>query len=172
MTAGNQHVPAIPRAAATQACPGGNLWNMTQDFDEARRQAVARGWATSPLDQKTYAAQNGISARTLREWVRRYGVGDRPAARALAIIDTAIDQLRALRAALVAEEARHAGGDCEEVPEKERHAAAVADRAGPGPPLDHRALVPAPTDRDQQQAVRPVSFADPWSRGGGFLGPF
>lgn len=100
---------------------------MNQDFDEARRKAVARGWASSPLDQESYAAKHNISARTLREWVRRYGVTDRPGARALAIINTAITQLQALRAGLDAEEACQVGEENEPAPDpiadcQERHA--------------------------------------------------
>lgn len=127
----------------------GNLLLMTQDFDEARRQAVAVGWADSPLDQKSYAAMHGISPRTLREWVRRLGVVDRPAVRALVIIDTAIAQLQALRAALDAGEARRSGEHAAHVAdepnrhaEPEPHAPAPAASAAAEP-----GLVPMPIPR-------------------------
>lgn len=97
-------------------------------FDDTARARIARGWLNSSLDQPTYAAKHGISTRTLRLWVEKYGPGDRPAARARAIISSAIDQLHALQAALDADEACLAGtqddGD-HEVPREaeERHAA-------------------------------------------------
>lgn len=108
--------------------------------DESARRRIARGWATTTLDQKSYAAKNGVSARTLREWVRLYGTGDRPAARARAIIDDAIAQFQALRATLDAEEAcpvgaKDAGQEAGEV-QPERHAEpAVKLRVLP-PPAD------------------------------------
>jgi hypothetical protein len=151
---------------------------MTQDFDEARRQALARGWAASPLDQKTYAAQNGISARTLREWVRRYGVTSRPAARAIAIIDMAIAQLQVLRAGVVAEEACQVGGRDGGGEQDERHAAPGVEPPSPNRTvLDALVLavenvtpddeVGAASESEQQSAVRPLALPLDWMRGGG-----
>lgn len=79
------------------------------NFDDGTRARLAREWMRSPLKQSEFCAAHGISTRVLREWVRRFGVGDRPEARAVAIIDDAIERLRALRDAVVAEEARQEG---------------------------------------------------------------
>ena len=97
-------------------------------FDDAARARIARGWTSTSLDQATYAAQNGISTRTLRQWVSRYGAGGRPAARARAIIESAIAELQALRTALGAEDARLSGMTHE--PAEERHAAAEEPAGG------------------------------------------
>lgn len=97
-----------------------------QKIDKARRQAVARGWALTSLDQKSYAAQNGVATRTIREWARRYGVADRPVARAIAIVDGAIAELEALREGLVAETACQVGTEERPVADvRERHAGAA-----------------------------------------------
>ena len=120
--------------------------------DEARRQAVARGWAATSFDQAAYAAQHGISTRTLREWVRKYGAGERPMVRAVAIIDSTISQLQAMRAALVAEVACHAGGvashdDGGKQQEDER-------RAGSEGPAEAKAAV-------EQEPIRPSPMPTP-----------
>lgn len=88
--------------------PGGNLSGMK--VSDAERRLIAAGWSSTSCDQATYAAKHGISARTLRSWVERYGVGDRPEAKARAIVLRAIDELQDLLAALDAEEARRNGG--------------------------------------------------------------
>jgi hypothetical protein len=54
-------------------------------FDDEARARIARGWEESGLDQTTYAANNGIDARTLRLWRARFVAGRQPA-----------EQLRAL----------------------------------------------------------------------------
>lgn len=104
----------------------------------------------TPLSQEAYAAKHAIAPRTLREWVRLYGAGDRPAARARAIIDDAIARLQALRSALDAEEACRVGAeDGSREAEKlqpERHAEpAVRLRVMPMPAAP--ALAPRPLRR-------------------------
>ena len=143
---------------------GGNLRCM--DFDNAARARIARGWLNSSLDQRAYAAQHGISTRTLRQWVSRYGAPDRPAARAKAIIDTAINQLQALRTALDAEEERLSGTTDE--PAQERRAAA-AERTSAVPsapvvsPLSLTGAAESVRAHDAEEACRsgtaPVPYA-------------
>jgi len=74
-------------------------------FDDAARAQIARGWLNSSLDQPTYAAEHGISDRTLREWLAKYGAGRRPEAQARAAIVASIEQLQKALAALDAEAA-------------------------------------------------------------------
>jgi hypothetical protein len=78
-------------------------------IDNETRARWVREWMRSPLKQSEFCAAHGISTRALREWVRRFGTGDRPEARAVSIIDDTIERLRALREALVAEEACRVG---------------------------------------------------------------
>lgn len=96
---------------------GSNLLGMT--FDNETRCRLVREWMRSPLKQTEFCAAHGVSTRVLREWVRRFGGGDRPEARAVAIIDDAIERLRVLRDGLVAERACPAGRAGE--PEHEEH---------------------------------------------------
>jgi hypothetical protein len=111
--------------------------------NEARIQLV-REWLRSPLKQTEFCTEKGISTRALREWVRRFGAGDRPEARAIAIIDEALEKLTALRAALVAEEACRVGDEGDDTDDEQhldedledRHAepAKVLPVAPPAPP--------------------------------------
>jgi len=131
-------------------------------FDDAARARIARGWSSTPLDQPTYAAQHGISERTLREWARRFGAGRRPAARTRAIIESAIAQLQALRTALDAEDACHIGAadnlaaladrDCEE-----RHAAAAEQASTlPATPVASQACLAGAAERIQASDAEEV----------------
>jgi hypothetical protein len=87
----------------------------------------------SPLKQTDFCAAHGISTRALRGWMSRLGDGDRPEARALAIIDEALEKLTALRAAVVAEAEDHLGAGDDATPdEPKRHA---EPEATPGPQL-------------------------------------
>ena len=43
-------------------------------IDDARRAAIARDWMCSSLNQREFAAENGISERTLRAWVSKFAV--------------------------------------------------------------------------------------------------
>jgi transposase-like protein len=74
------------------------------NFDNAARARIARGWLNSSLDQNTYAAKHGVSSRTLRQWVTRYGAG-RPQAQLRAAIVASIEQLQNVLVALDAEAA-------------------------------------------------------------------
>jgi transposase-like protein len=111
---------------------GGNLLGMT--FTEAERRLIAAGSRGTSCDQATYAAQHGISTRTLRGWVQRYGVGDRPVVRARAIVEGAIRQLQDLLAGLDAEaERRNGSGEVERAGgTPERQGASDARRTGDG----------------------------------------
>ena len=125
-----------PAAAAAPVI----YWDV-KAFDEDARRRIAQGWAATSLDQESYAAQHGISPRTLREWVRLYGVGGRPAARVRAIIDDAIAQLLALRAALDAE------GACRVGVEDAGPEAVRTERMRHAEPAVKLRLVPPPGDR-------------------------
>lgn len=122
------------------------IYGFMRRFDDETRRRIAQGWAASSLDQESFAAKHGISPRTLREWVRFYGAGSRPAARARAIIDSAIAQLQALRAALDAEEACQPGavgvGQVAVMAQPERHAGPAVRLKLLPPPAD-----PAPSPR-------------------------
>jgi hypothetical protein len=72
---------------------------MSAMIDEARV-AVARGWEKSGLSQAEYAAQHGISGRTLRSWRARYLPAGTPVEDARRVIARAIEKLRALLAGL------------------------------------------------------------------------
>jgi transposase-like protein len=103
---------------------------MTID-DEARRR-IARGWASTSLDQRTYAAQHGISPRTLRQWVRQFGMTARPEVRVREVVERAIADLTALLASLDADVARREDspegvGESPEPVTPERSTAAAAD---------------------------------------------
>jgi hypothetical protein len=153
---------------------------MKQDIDEARRQAVARGWASTSLDQASYAAQHGISARTLREWVRHYGVTDRPVAKAVAILDDIITQLQAMRAALVAEAACQVGGAVSEDAQADEHSQGrhagteVESAASTQTLLDELVLrIEDPAQSTEavnmaktEEPVRPVTLPQGWMHGG------
>jgi hypothetical protein len=108
--------------------------------DEVRAQVV-RQWMRSPLKQTEFCAERAISTRVLREWVRRFGPGERPEARALSIIDEAVEKLLALRAALDAEKACRVGTDYHEV---ERRAEPELVPGGESPPSPAPAPAPRP----------------------------
>jgi transposase-like protein len=119
---------------------------MTID-DEARRR-IARGWASTSLDQRTYAAQHGISARTLRQWVRQFGMTARPEARMREVVEKAIADLTALLASLDADAARR-----EDSPEE---SAALPERAAPersAAAADNGATTSRATDRVVPRAM-------------------
>jgi hypothetical protein len=86
-------------------------------FDDAARARIARGWLNSSLDQPAYAAQHGISTRTLRDWVCRYGGGRRPHAQLRAAIIAAVEQLQNVLTALDAEAAAGSAAVPEDNPE-------------------------------------------------------
>ncbi|RUO93602.1 hypothetical protein D7Y11_08645 [Corallococcus sp. AB018] len=72
-----------------------------------QRAAVARGWASSRMDQASYAQLHGIKPRTLRQWILRWAPTVPTDVRALTIIDQAIRDLQALRDAVSANVACH-----------------------------------------------------------------
>jgi hypothetical protein len=112
---------------------------------EQERRAVVAGWASTTLGQEAYARSKGISPRTLRLWVERYGSGPRPIARAKAIIERAIEELHALQRALDAEDALRAaeGDDAVDDAMPDRHGE-PAERHAPGPLPDvHTEVLPA-----------------------------
>lgn len=95
----------VPGLLGSVAIVGsGNLWNMGK-IDEQRAR-IALGWSTNcGLTQDAYAEQHGISARTLREWRRRYaarlpggisGVAASPGEGLRASIQNAIEALQAM----------------------------------------------------------------------------
>jgi len=45
---------------------------MTMPFTDQDRARVARGWRSSGLSQPIYAAEHGITDRTLRDWISRW----------------------------------------------------------------------------------------------------
>ncbi|MFT3916568.1 MAG: hypothetical protein QM704_21560 [Anaeromyxobacteraceae bacterium] len=63
-------------------------------IDAKTRAAIARGWATSALNQEDYAAQHGISPRTLRLWISRHASRQPPVEQERGIITEAIGQLQ------------------------------------------------------------------------------
>lgn len=75
--------------------------------DEKRR--ITAMWMRATCDQATFAAEHGVSPRALRTWVAKYSGGSRPEARARAVIEKAIEDLRALLAGLDADTERQAG---------------------------------------------------------------
>lgn len=120
-------------------------------IDDSTRARIAQGWRTTSLDQATYAAQFSISTRCLREWVRRFGAGRRPEAQALAVIDEAIERLRALRTAVAAEAACQVGegvpveiggaGDVNDQPKRHANPEQAPDPVGTEAPVTPPALV-------------------------------
>lgn len=118
---------------ASRSGVSGNLTVMTID-DDARAQVV-REWFRSPLKQAEFCAEKGISTRALREWARRFGTSDRPEARALSIIDEALEKLTALRTALASESEDPFGrGDAErEEPEGHAEPAGTPPATSPAP---------------------------------------
>lgn len=123
-------------------------------IDNETRTRLVREWMRSPLQQSEFCAVHGISTRALREWVRRFGTGDRPEARAVSIIDDAIERLRVLREALVAEQACQGGMTEEQSAESDeeqelRHAEPERPALGgtpeppPEPPPVKRAPMPS-----------------------------
>lgn len=78
---------------------------MNQASDRSHRFKIARGWPGSGQTQAQYAAQHGISPRTLRAWLARYSPGKPHAARAKQVIERAISELESLLMELEAEQA-------------------------------------------------------------------
>jgi hypothetical protein len=91
----------VSQAVAGKTARSTNLEAM--HFDNAARARIARGWLNSSLDQPTYAAKHGISERTLRDWVSRYGAGRRPHIQLRSTIVATIEHLQNILAALHAE---------------------------------------------------------------------
>jgi transposase-like protein len=108
-------------------------------FTEPERRLIAAGWRSASCDQATYAADHGISTRTLRGWVQRYGVGDRPEARARAIVESAFRQLQDLLTALDAEAERRSGSG-----ERERHSGTPERKGLAEPKRISSTAVPGP----------------------------
>lgn len=125
------------RRSAGTAANGNLLLAMT--FDDAARARIARGWMNSSLDQPTYAAQHGISERTLRDWVGRFGGGRRPHAQLRAAIVASIEQFQSVLAALDAEAAADTAGAAHDAEDAERH-------AGLEPPVPPADVVSAPPE--------------------------
>jgi len=118
-------------------------------LDDVARAELVREWMRSSKTQGEFCAEKGISTRVLREWVRRFGITDRPEARARAIIDTAIAQLQALKAALDTEETLPVANEqdaCQEAAKDhtERHAEPepLPNPAATGAPAPESATAP------------------------------
>lgn len=96
--------PSAPRG-------NGNLPGMSREKNnfttDTQRAAVARGWASSRMDQARYAQLHGIKPRTLRQWILRWAQTAPADVRALTIIEQAIRDLQALRDAVSANVACH-----------------------------------------------------------------
>ena len=127
-------------------------------FDNATRARIARGWAATSLDQPTYAAQHGISTRTLRDWVRRFGGDRRPHPQLRAAVVATIDQLQNVLAALDAEAAADSAAAPEDWHEvAERHATSevpvTRGRGTPVSPLAKRLASPTTMRLDGERAV-------------------
>ena len=67
-----------------------------------QRAAIARGWASSGMDQAEYARLHRIRPRTLREWILRWAPTTPADVRALAIVRQTLRDLQALHDALAA----------------------------------------------------------------------
>ncbi|NNB93022.1 hypothetical protein HI113_03730 [Corallococcus exiguus] len=78
-----------------------------QSMTDNQRAAVARGWASSRMDQASYAQLHGIKPRTLRQWILRWAPTAPADVRALTIIEQAIRDLQALHDAVSANVACH-----------------------------------------------------------------
>ncbi|MFP2960575.1 hypothetical protein ACLEPN_22825 [Myxococcus sp. 1LA] len=91
--------------------PSDNLPDMSREKNKSmtdnQRAAVARGWASSRMDQASYARLHGIKPRTLRQWVLRWAPTVPADVRALTIIEQVIRDLQALRDAVSANMACH-----------------------------------------------------------------
>lgn len=122
---------------------GSNLAAMV--FDNGARARIARGWLNSSLNQLAYAAMHGISTRTLRDWVCRYGGGRRPQAQLRAAIVASIEQLQNVLVVLDAEVAPGSAAAYEGGPEVARHQSERhAVSAGVGAPGDGTAAFSEP----------------------------
>ena len=108
-----------------------------------QRAAIARGWASSGMDQTEYARLHGIKPRTLREWIQRWAPTTPADVRALAIVQQTLRDLQALHDALSAKVAcQQAESQGEPQPtegtpvphdaEPARRPAAPMDIVGPG----------------------------------------
>lgn len=86
---GNDNLPIMSREKNT---------SMTDN----QRAAIARGWASSGMDQAEYARLHGIRPRTLREWIQRWAPTTPADMRALAIVRQTLRDLQALHDALAA----------------------------------------------------------------------
>ena len=74
-------------------------------IDDARRAAIARDWMCSSLNQREFAAENGISERTLRAWVSRFAVRQPTGENVRAVVVETIGKLTAILQALDADAA-------------------------------------------------------------------
>ena len=88
-----------------------NLLGMSREKNQSmtdnQRAAVARGWASSRMDQASYVQLHGIKPRTLRQWILRWAPTVPADVRALTIIEQAISDLQALRDAASANAVCH-----------------------------------------------------------------
>lgn len=74
---------------------------MNRSFTEDERRAIAEGWRQSGLTQARYSELQGISERTLRDWLRKYApLRCLDPERAREIVFHAIGELQALLARL------------------------------------------------------------------------
>jgi hypothetical protein len=125
----------------------GSLPSM-KTFTEAQRRTVALGWASSGLDQATYAAKHGISARTLRGWIVRFPSRQPAAEQVRAIVTELMEKLQAVLDGLDVPSGMPGGNEDEE-PEQPTSiamspAGAACPAAPPPAPLPRPRPAPAP----------------------------
>ena len=122
-------------------------------FTDAQRRAVALGWASSGLDQATYAARHGISARTLRSWIARHASRQLPVDQVRVIVRDMVglvEKLQDVLDRLDAPAGMPGGSDLPEVDEPNQPTTIVSPPAGTACPA---APPPAPLPT---QRPRPV----------------
>ena len=151
------------------------------------------------MDQATYAGLHGIKPRTLRLWRERYLTTLRPTGSDAEPQHSVVASVDALRARVAVFEAeldalRAAVAACwdklDSIPACRPTPVAARDQppddaggmpaqvlgAADTPPVSKALLETgsdeAVTRKGDEVAIRALPFADPWSRGGGFLGPF
>ncbi|WP_147446835.1 hypothetical protein [Corallococcus sp. CA047B] len=112
-------------------------------MNDEQRAAVARGWASSRMDQASYAQLHGIKPRTLRQWILRWAPKVPSDVRALAIIEQAIRDLQSLQDAVKADMACQPAEQHQEPDHEETLHPSSADPARRPAALSNEALIVA-----------------------------
>jgi transposase-like protein len=134
-------------------------------IDDARRAAIARGWLGSSRNQREFAAEYGISERTLRAWVSKYAVRQPTGEVVRAVVKEAIEKFTAILQALDADAASRtadAGPSCARVLRGPTEPAVAAATTTTRAPAAHPAAPPAAEEHP----------AHPPRRAGGFFQDF